>query len=91
MDYVDCPDAEHVVQDWKTGIPLQVLSLNLGISRLKGSAQQLASSMEGNQNVAVLHCQEARLKKHEVPKWWKHMQTILPKYTMYAHCTSLGS
>ena len=88
---IDCPVGEHVLLDGKTGIPLQLLSLNLGISGLKGSLQQLAASLRCNEDVAVLHLQEARLKSSHVPKWRKYVRAILPKYAMYVHCTSVGS
>ena len=41
---VDCPDPEHVLLDGPTGVPLKVLSLNLGISGLKGSLDHLAAT-----------------------------------------------
>jgi exonuclease III len=39
----------------------------------------------------VLHLQEARLRRQEVPKWRRYLRQLLPKYAMYAHCTAFGS
>ena len=91
---VDCPDLEHVLLDGPAGIPLQVLSLNLGISGLKGSLDQLGAYLRRRKpqsTPAVLHLQEARLRADEVRKWRKRVSAILPEYSLYAHCRHHGS
>ncbi len=90
---VDCPDTEHVLLDGPTGIPLQVLSLNLGISGLKGSLDQLSAYLRKckvHSTPAVLHLQEARLRTYEVQKWRKRVSAALPEFSMYAHCRHSG-
>ena len=82
---IDCPDVSTVPLEDSEGIPLQVLSLNLGIAGFKRSLRTLSSFLHPT-NIAVVHLQEARLKAHELPKWRKIAQTHLSKYALYAHC-----
>ena len=71
---------------------MQVLTLNLGISGIWGSLQELASLLQQPhyRNIAVLHLQEARLKKLQIAKLRRTVDKTLPKYAMYVHCQSLG-
>jgi len=89
---VDCPTQEHVLLDGDEGLPMQVLTLNLGISGIRGSLQELASLLQQPhyRNIAVLHLQEARLKKLQIAKLRQTVDKTLPKYAMYVHCQSLG-
>jgi hypothetical protein len=64
----------------------------LGISGFKGSVEQIAALLLKPQfkHVAVLHLQEARLSKRDIPKWRKIAGRVLPKFAMYVHCQIPG-
>ena len=82
---VDCPAPEAIPLDDAEGLPLQILSLNLGISGIKGSLGEL-SHLLFRGDIAAVHLQEARLRKRDVIKWRKNLHSRLPKYAMYVHC-----
>lgn len=82
---VDCPEIEHVLLDGNEGLPVKIMSLNLGTSGLKGSLDQLASYLH-DKDIAAIHLQEVRMKHTELTKWRRIIKQKLPKYAMYAHC-----
>jgi hypothetical protein len=89
---VDSPDLEHVLLDGEEGIPLQVLSLNLGIGGAKGSLDQVAAllALPKFRQVAVLHLQEARIRKSNVSKLQHTAAQLLLKFALYVHCMPAG-
>ncbi len=67
--------------------------MNLGISGLKGSLEQLAAYLRRSKphsTPAVVHLQEARLRAFEVGRWRKRVSGVLPEFSMYAHCKHKG-
>ena len=85
---VDSPEVDSVPLGGEEGIPLQMLSLNLGISGFKGSLRTGLREFLGPRDIAVVHLQEARIKAHELVTWRKRALDALPKYALYAHCYS---
>jgi hypothetical protein len=78
--YADSPGLLHL------SIPLCCF-----VGFIQGSLQELASLLQQPhyRNIAVLHLQEARMKKPQIAKLRQTVDKTLPKYAMYVHCQSL--
>ncbi len=69
---------------------IQAVSWNLGSGGIRSVIPDLAIWAEAN-NPAVIHLQEARITKRDVPKVRKELSFHLPKYQVYMHCKAWDS
>jgi endonuclease/exonuclease/phosphatase family metal-dependent hydrolase len=77
---------EHFFSDGSASKPLRIASINIGPGGLGSHLHSLNDWGEA-EDIAIIHVQEARVRKYALKGLRKAIKVVMPHYRLYIHCS----